>query len=80
MYMHNAKRVSSIQHRMRMHQMSPKPVCAIIFTVQLNFRMLACEIVHTLHKQQNIHCVLACALEVDDISTANEEYKCSLQV
>ena len=31
---------------------------------------LTCEIVHALHKQENIHCVLVFALEVDDVSIA----------
>ena len=26
--------------------------------------------VHALYKQENIHCMLACALEVDDVSIA----------
>ena len=28
------------------------------------------EVAHALHKQENIGCVLACVLEVDDVSIA----------
>ena len=38
-----------------------------------------CEIAHVLHKQVNINCVLACALEVDDVSIACRQYKHSLR-
>ena len=49
--------------------------------VQLDFnlRKLACEIVHGLRKQENIHCVLTYTLEVDDVLIAHGQYKHSLQ-
>ena len=31
----------------------------------------SCTVAHALHEQENICCVLACALEVDDVSIAH---------
>ena len=41
--------------------------------------MHACAIAHALHEQEDVRCVLACTLEVDDISIARGQYKRSLQ-
>ena len=42
-------------------------------TVQF-LRKLVCKIARALHEQENIRCMLACALEVDDVSIAHEKY------
>ena len=33
------------------------------------------EIAHALHEQENLRCVLASALEVDNVSIAHGQYK-----
>ena len=50
-----------------------------VMYIQYSFKKLVCKIMHALHKRENIHCMLACALEVYDVVLiACGQYKHSL--
>ena len=51
------------------------PSSMLWYSLIYTLRTLVCKIVHALHEQENLRCVLVCALEVDDISIAHRQYK-----